>query len=138
MRYAQVRSLQVPASGVVTTTVKPMGGTRMYAQQLGCAAGDSTVLRVQSVVSLTARQAKGRSWSFTGSVSPVRTGQRVQVLLLGGAKTVVAGTAVVDGRGRWTLGRTFTGAGSFTAVAGTATSLLNDAAKSPARPVRIR
>ncbi|MDT7572544.1 MAG: hypothetical protein QOE05_2718 [Actinomycetota bacterium] len=138
--FTVVRTATVGATGVVTWKIGPLSNTRLYAQERGAAATPQTVLNVAPGLSLSATRTGTRTYVFSGSSIPARTGGLVISLyrFTDATHSVLTAQTKADPKtGKWSLRRTFTGTGQFSFVVLTRGDLQNVAGSSATRSVRI-
>ena len=133
-------SLSTGADGVATTTLRPLGNTRLEARQRSedCAfavgSRPSIVVAVRTRLTLSAVRAGTRDYVFSGRALPVRPGQLVSLYrLTPDQRQVLTSRSAVREDGVWTVHRRFTGSGRFPFVARTGGDLTNAAGVSNVR-----
>jgi hypothetical protein len=135
--YHLLRTATVGADGRVVWTLRPMTNTRVYAVQHGCAAGPSAVVLVRSVMTLNARPAGLRRYTFSGTSLPGRpAGQVVELNATSpSGRRLLLGRVRTDERGRWTLTVTLPSTGRYLVRARSAGDMVNAAGGS--RLIRV-
>jgi hypothetical protein len=126
--FERVRTTTVSRNGSASLTLRPGTNTRLYAQQQGCSAGQSTVLNVRTALTLAAKRTGTRDYTFSGASLPARDkGLIVSLyrLTADGGSVLTAQTRADEKTGAWTLRRAFTGSGRFDFVVRTGQDLQN-------------
>jgi hypothetical protein len=126
--YRVVRSAELGDSGVAQFRIVPPANTRLYAQQRGCAIGQSKVLNVRTAMSIFAVRNGVRDYTFSGRTLPARPGGLIVSLYRvtpGGQQILTSQTRASASDGRWVINRKFTGSGRFGFVARTGQDLQN-------------
>ena len=138
--FERVRSTTVTRNGTASITLHPGTNTRLYAQQQGCTAGQSTVLNVRTALTLAAKRNGTRDYTFSGASLPARDkGLIVSLyrLTADGGSVLTAQTRANATTGAWTLHRTFTGSGRFDFVVRTGQDLQNAPGSSNTRSLLV-
>lgn len=138
--YERVRTVTVARNGRASVTLRPGTNTRLYAQQQGCTAGQSTVLNVRTALTLAAKRNGTRDYTFSGASLPARDkGLIVSLyrLTADGGSILTAQTRANPTTGAWTLHRVFTGSGRFDFVVRTGQDLQNAPGSSNTRSLLV-
>jgi len=140
-QYRLVRSGTTDNNGSVSfTDLRPPTNTRLYAQQRGCAIGQSTVLNVRTQISLNVVRNGQRNYTFSGQAIPARTGGLIvslyRVTITG--QQILTSQARADATtGRYVINRRFTGSGRFGFAVRTGQDLQNAPGSSNLRSLLI-
>ena len=112
----------------MSVVIKPTTNTRLYARQQGCTAGESVVLNVRTLLTLTAVRNGTRDYTFSGSALPARAGGLIVSLYRitpDNLQVLTAQTRADATTGKYSLRRVFTGTGRFGFVVRTGQDLQN-------------
>ena len=128
--YQVVRTTTASSTGAYTFVVAPQTNTRLKVRING-QESDSVVVGVQPWISLRTVRTAPHTFTFTGQVRPVRTGQLVSVYAQTPSGDRLVGRGYVDGRGVWQASHRFTVPGTFPLYAATTGDLTSFAGRSP-------
>ena len=139
--YRLVRSGTTDSNGNVTfTDLKPPTNTRLYAQQRGCAIGQSVVLNVRTQISLNVVRNGTRDYTFSGRLLPARPGGLIASLYrvtTTGQQILTSQTRADASTGQYVINRKFTGSGRFGFVVRTGQDLQNAPGSSNVRSLLV-
>ncbi|MCW2615814.1 MAG: polymerase [Frankiales bacterium] len=139
--YRLVRSGTTGADGTLAfAALKPPANTRLYAQERGCAIGQSVVLNVRTAISLFAKRNATRDYTFSGDSLPARPGGLIVSLYRvnpNGSQVLTSQVRASATTGDWVINRRFTGSGRFGFVVRTGQDLQNAPGASNVRPTLI-
>ena len=140
-QYRLVRTGTTDASGKVSfNDLKPPTNTRLYAQQRGCAIGQSKVLNVRTQISLNVVRNGARDYTFSGRALPARPGGLIVSLYRvtpSGQQILAAQARASATTGVYTINRKFTGSGRFGFVVRTGQDLQNAPGASNVRSLLV-
>ena len=138
--FRVVRSAELGANGRADFRIVPPANTRLYAQQRGCAFGQSKVLNVRTAISIFAVRNGPRNYTFTGDSLPARPGGLIISLYRvtdNGRQVLTSQARASATTGDWVINRRFTGSGRFGFVARTGQDLQNAPGSSNVRNTLI-
>ncbi len=130
-RYVVVRRGVATQDGTIGFQVGPSGNTRLFVRTTrvdgsGRQDSESVVLTVRTSINLKVVRTGVRTYRFTGSTLPKRSGQLVTVFYSSGSGSrVIAARARVSAKGTYDVTRRFSGGGTVTLFTATGTDINN-------------
>lgn len=141
--YGQVRQGNIGPDGTIVFRVTPGTNTRLFARIIGGGTdtdSPSTVINVQTALSLTVVRNGRRDYTFKGRILPRRAGQLITLYRIDKGRRIITKQLKTDSTGTYLFRRVFTGSGRFgflTHTGQTLTNAANDSNSGKARPTDI-